>query len=69
MQPPDTLVRPTPDVHGGAQVERNQAAIALLRSWIEEGDATEQRETGTYLLRVLAEDDIVIGHRSHGDPA
>lgn len=30
--------------------------IALLQSWIEEGDADEQAETGEYLIRVLDED-------------
>ena len=38
-----------------ARLARNQAAIALLTTWREEGDADEQRETGEYLLRVLKE--------------
>lgn len=40
------------------QIERNQAAIDLLRSWREcsEEEAQEQRETGEYLMRVLDED-------------
>lgn len=32
------------------------AAVALIQSWIDEGDAEEQRETGDYLVRVLDED-------------
>jgi hypothetical protein len=38
------------------QLQRNQAAIALLRRLREEGDPEEQRETGEYLMRVLDED-------------
>ena len=30
--------------------------VALLQSWIEEGDAEEQQETGEYLIRALDED-------------
>jgi hypothetical protein len=30
--------------------------VDLLQSWIEEGDAQEQKETGEYLIRVLDED-------------
>lgn len=36
--------------------ERRAEAIALLRSWVEEGDEEEQRETGEYLIRALDED-------------
>jgi len=36
------------------QVKKNQAAIELLRSWREEGEEEEQKETGDYLCRVLA---------------
>lgn len=35
--------------------ERRAEAIALLRSWVEEGDEEEQRETGEYLKRALDE--------------
>jgi excisionase family DNA binding protein len=38
------------------QARKNQAAIELLRSWREEGDEEEQRETGEYLMKVLDED-------------
>ncbi|HZO89893.1 MAG TPA: hypothetical protein VFB38_16305 [Chthonomonadaceae bacterium] len=38
-----------------AQRERNQAAIAALRSWREEGDEEEQRETFEALKRGLNE--------------
>jgi len=31
-------------------------ASALLRSWIEDGDPREQKETGEYLIRALDED-------------
>ena len=30
--------------------------VELLQSWIEGGDAQEQKETGEYLIRVLDED-------------
>jgi hypothetical protein len=30
--------------------------VDLLQSWIEKGDAQEQKETGEYLIRVLDED-------------
>ena len=37
------------------QIEKNQAAIQLLRSW-REGDEQEQRETWEYLKKALDED-------------
>ncbi len=39
-----------------AERERREKAIALLQSWIDEGDEDEQKETGEYLIRVLDED-------------
>ncbi len=36
--------------------ERRKKAMALLKSWVEEEDASEQIETGKYLQRALAED-------------
>jgi hypothetical protein len=30
--------------------------VALLQSWVEEGDAEEQQETGEYLIHALDED-------------
>jgi hypothetical protein len=30
--------------------------VELLQSWIEGGDAEEQKETGDYLIRTLDED-------------
>ena len=30
--------------------------VSLLQSWMEEGDAEEQQETGEYLIRALDED-------------
>ncbi len=36
-----------------AQREKNQKAIALLRSWVETGDAEEQHETFAALKRGL----------------
>ena len=52
--PADTLTLRLLDQHlpasnGGELVE-------LLQSWIDEGDAQEQKETGEYLIRVLDED-------------
>jgi hypothetical protein len=38
------------------RIARNQAAIALLRSWREDGDAEEQRETWAFLKQALDED-------------
>jgi len=35
---------------------KNRSAIALLRKWREEGNAEEQRATGSYLRKVLDED-------------
>lgn len=29
---------------------------ALLRTWVEDGDAQEQKETGEYLIQVLDQD-------------
>ena len=37
------------------QMQRNQALIALLDEWVEEGDAEEQRETYEYLQQNLPE--------------
>ena len=37
------------------QREKNQKAIALLRSWIDSGDAEEQRETFEALKQGLNE--------------
>ena len=31
-------------------------AVALLQSWIDEGDPEEQKQTGDYLVRALDED-------------
>jgi hypothetical protein len=39
---------PTPD--------RQNELVSLLKSWVEEGDPEEQRETGEYLIRSLDED-------------
>jgi hypothetical protein len=36
--------------------ERREKAIALVQSWIDEGDEEEQKETWEYLVRVLDED-------------
>jgi hypothetical protein len=38
------------------QMQRNLAAIELLRKWREEGDPEEQTETFEYLQKVLDED-------------
>jgi regulator of protease activity HflC (stomatin/prohibitin superfamily) len=37
------------------RIERNQAAIRLLQSWIDEGDEEEQRETFEALKKGLEE--------------
>jgi hypothetical protein len=36
--------------------DRCAKLVALLQSWIEEGNPEEQQETGEYLIRVLDED-------------
>ena len=56
---------PEPIEGDPAQVEKNQAAIALLRSWREATgeEAEEQRETGEYLRRALNEERARMGAR------
>jgi predicted transcriptional regulator len=39
-----------------ADRERREKAIALVQSWIDEGDEEEQKETWEYLVGVLDED-------------
>ncbi len=41
-----------------AQIEKNQAALRLIRSWAEEGDREEQSDTLRYLIKALDEDRI-----------
>lgn len=36
--------------------DRRAEAIALLQSWIDEGDEQDQRETGDFLIQALDED-------------
>ena len=36
--------------------DRRAEAVRLLQSWLDEGDAAEQTETGDYLVRALDED-------------
>jgi hypothetical protein len=36
--------------------DRRDALVAMLQSWVEEGDAKEQQETGDHLVRALDED-------------
>jgi hypothetical protein len=36
--------------------DRRAAAIALLDSWLDEGEAEDQRVTGAYLIQALDED-------------
>ena len=43
------------DAHLPRQDRRNEL-MDMLRSWIEEDDAREQRETREYLIRALDED-------------
>ena len=43
------------------RIRRNQRAIEVLRSFREEGDAEEQRETGELLMRALGEDRTCYG--------
>jgi len=36
--------------------DRQNELVSLLKSWVEDGDSQEQRETGEYLIRSLDED-------------
>ena len=49
-EPKPLVLRPDPE-----QARKNQAAIELLDSWLEEGDEQEQRETWEYLKKALDE--------------
>ena len=42
------------------RIQRNQAAIELLRSWREEGDEQEQTETWEFLRQALEENPVSI---------
>jgi hypothetical protein len=53
--PADTLTLQLLDQHLPAKDVRGEL-VTLLQSWIEGGDAQEQKETGEYLIRVLDED-------------
>lgn len=53
--PADTLTLQLLDQHLPEKGLQGKLS-ALLQSWIEEGDAQEQRETGEYLIQTLDED-------------
>jgi hypothetical protein len=53
--PADTLTLRLLDQHLPAKDSRREL-VELLQSWIDRGDAQEQRETGEYLIRTLDED-------------
>jgi hypothetical protein len=53
--PAATLTLQLLDQHLPAKDLRGEL-VELLQSWIEEGDAQEQKETGEYLTRALDED-------------
>ena len=42
------------------RIRKNQAALALLRQWEEEGDEQEQTETWEFLQKALEEDRVSI---------
>lgn len=44
--------------------ERSAELASLLQSWIDQGDAEEQRQTGDYLVRTLDEDRLSDRKRS-----
>ncbi|MCG3160854.1 MAG: hypothetical protein JMDDDDMK_01929 [Acidobacteria bacterium] len=55
--PPEQYALEVLDEHvSQSERERREKAIALVQSWIDEGDEKEQKETGEYLIRVLDED-------------
>ncbi len=53
--PADTLTLRLLDQHLPSRDPRGEL-VELLRSWMEEGDAEEQKETGEYLIQALDED-------------
>jgi hypothetical protein len=53
--PAETLTLALLDEHLPAP-DRQAELVSLLKSWVEEGDSEEQRETGAYLIRSLDED-------------
>lgn len=53
--PADTLTLRLLDRHLPAQDPREEL-VELLQSWMEVGDAQEQKETGEYLIQALDED-------------
>jgi hypothetical protein len=53
--PADALTLQLLDQHLPFKESRGKL-VELLQSWIEEGDAQEQKETGEYLIRALDED-------------
>ena len=53
--PADTLTLQLLDQHLPAKDPREEL-VDLLQSWIEEGDAQEQKETGEYLIEALDKD-------------
>jgi hypothetical protein len=53
--PADALTLRLLDLHLPAKDVRGEL-VALLQSWMEEGDVQEQKETGEYLTQVLDED-------------
>jgi hypothetical protein len=46
--------------------DRRTELVSLLQSWMEEGDAAEQQETGEYLIRAL--DENRLADRPHYPP-
>lgn len=53
--PADTLTLQLLDLHLPSKDPREEL-VDLLQSWIEEGDAQEQKETGEYLIEALDKD-------------
>jgi hypothetical protein len=60
MQTQERVTNIVDEVKQQSLSERTKEVIALLRAWREEGDAEEQRETGTFLLQALAEHPVSI---------
>lgn len=53
--PADEYVLQLLDEHLRSKAPREEL-LALLQTWIDEEDASEQQETGEYLIRALDED-------------
>jgi hypothetical protein len=59
----DKALSSVPPIGDAELARRNAKAVELLRSWVTEGDETEQRETLEVLRKALGPDRLM-AHRS-----